>query len=227
MSTRILFIADSRGRLLQAEISRFFDTRQYCFIWRNGLKLEDSANFARTTILSFKPTMVYILTGLCSITCITSRDPWTAGLRTRSVGGTVSRYLRALDCAHQEIYSMSSIIGSPIMIVIPTLTGMNFTTYNSYPSDLVSPLQRILNASIAEINRYVVAMNRATRVKTPFLAASVHPRCRHRYRNSFVKLLDGVHPSQDLCAVWAYKLYVNAMKNLDYYPTFYLINHMY
>lgn len=198
MALKVLFIADSRGRLLKEEISRFFACDQFCFIWRNGLRLEDTASFARSTILSFKPSLIYILTGLCTVTKITSRDPWTAGLRTRSVGGTVSIYLRALDQTHQEIYSMSHLVGKPIMIIFPTLTGMNFTTYNSYPSDLVSPLQRILNTAILEINRYVVAMNRATNIKTPFLAASIHPRCRHRYRHSFARLLDGVHGTNNL-----------------------------
>lgn len=70
-------------------------------------------------------------------------------------------------------------------------------------------------------------MNWATSIKTPFLAAAVHPRCRHRYRTTFVKLYDGCHPSQELSYIWARKLWINAQINLEYYPTFYLINHMY
>lgn len=227
MSLKILFIADSRGRLLQDEISKLFNIADHMFIWRSGLKLEDTADFARSAILSYKPSLVYVLSGICTITRITSRDPWTAGLHTRSVEGTVSMYITALDRAHQEIYSMSRSIGKPIMIIFPTLTGMNFTKYNSYPDDLYSPLQRILNMAVYEINRYIVAMNRATNFKTPFLAASVHPRCRNKYRNSYDKLYDGCHPSRYLCRIWAYKLWANSAKNLDFYASFYLINHMY
>lgn len=48
-----------------------------------------------------------------------------------------------------------------------------------------------------------------------------------KYRTSFAKLYDGCHPSQDLCYIWSLKLSNNAKINLEYYPTFYLINHMY
>lgn len=229
MSTRVLFIADSRGRLLYPEISRYFDPLQcdYEFIWRGGLSLEQTADFARSTILNFKPTMVYILTGICSITRITSREPWSVALRIPTVSGTVTQFLIALDKDYQDIFALSSLVGHPIMIVTPTLSGLDFTVYNSYPEDLISPHQRVLNAAILEINRRIVALNRAMSIKTPFLASFVHPRCRHTNRFVYNKLTDGCHPSTTLCRNWALKLWHNFRKNMDYYPTYFLINRMY
>lgn len=108
-------------------------------------------NFARSTILAHRPSVVYVLAGICSVTKITSHDPWTAGLRSNSINGTVSLFVSAMDRAHQEIYSISTEIGKPIMVIFPTLTGINFTAYNSYPEDLISPLQKKLDAAVIEI----------------------------------------------------------------------------
>lgn len=229
MKLRILFIADSRGRYLQAEISRFFDPYYFHhdFIWRGGLRLEEAADFARSTILRFKPHLVYILPGICSITRLTSRDPWTAGLRSPSVNGTVSLFLSGLDNVFQGIYSLSTRVGNPIMIITPTQTGLDFTTYNSYPEDLTSPHQRIIKAAILEINRYVVSLNKSMLIKTPFLGSYIHPRCRHTNRLVYSKLEEGCHPTPELARLWAYKLWKNCQKNSDYYPTYSLINHMY
>lgn len=229
MKLKVLFIADSRGRYLQTEISRYFDFSncEYDFIWRGGLRLEESPDFARSTILRNKPHLVYLLTGICSITMITSRDPWTAGLHVPSVNGTVTLFLTNLDTAHQGIFSLSPQVGHPIMVITPTQSGLDFTTYNSYPEDLTSPHQRILNASILEINRRITYMNKAMSIKTPFIGSFTHPRCRHHNRMVYTKLEDGCHPTPHLAQAWAYKLSKNFLKNSGYYPTYSLINHMY
>lgn len=229
MATRVLFIADSRGKHLHYELSAYFDRSSidYEFIWRGGLSLEQTPDFARSTILSFRPNIVYILTGICSLTKITSRDPWSAGLRVPSVRGTVSAFFTALDKSYQDIFALSSLVGHPIMIITPTQTGMDFTVYNSYPEDLISPHQRILNASILDINRQIVSLNRSMSIKTPFLGSFIHPRCRHRNRFVYSKLADGCHPSLELCQSWPSKLWHNFRKNSDYYHTYMLINLMY
>lgn len=189
--------------------------------------MQDSPDFARSTILHFKPSIIYNLTGICTITRITSRDPWTAGLRYPTVLGTTSLFIEAMDQAYQEFFSLSSLIGKPIMIVFPTQVGLDFTIYNNYPADLVSPHQRILNNAISEINRYIITLNRAMHIRTPFLSAPIHPRCRHRNRATYTKLIDGCHPSEELCEIWAQKLARNVRQNGEYYPTYHLINHMY
>lgn len=229
MVDKVLFIADSRGRHLQSEISKFFNSL-HCdheFIWRGGLPLEQTADFARSTIISFRPTMVYILTGICTITKITSRNPWTAGLRSPSVSGTTSLFLIALDKVYQDIFALSQIVGHPIMLITPTQSGMDFTKYNSYPEDLVSPHQRILNAAILDINRRIIALNRSMRIKTPFLGSFTHPRCNRHNRVVYNKMVDGCHPSIELCQAWARKLRQNYASNSEYYPTYSLINRMY
>lgn len=229
MKIRILFVADSRGRFLQQELSRFINPHYFEFdlIWRGGLRLEETADFAKSTIIRFKPHLVYILPGICSLTILTSRDPWTAALRSPTVNGSYLLFFTGLDIAFQGIYSLSARIGHPIMVITPTQTGIDFTSYNSYPDNLISPHQRVINSAILEINRHIVSMNKAMLIKTPFLGSYAHPRCRRHNRMVFNKLVDGCHPTLALVQLWAYKLWNNVEKNAEYYPTYSLINHMY
>lgn len=132
-----------------------------------------------------------------------------------------------LDKAHREIYSLKGMVGHDMMIIIPTLTGVDIGRYNAYPDDLKSPHQKILDNSILNINRIITATNNSMNIFTPFLATPVHPRCRRRNRFVYDKLYDGCHPSEELCATWTNKLFLNARRNADYYATYNLINLMY
>lgn len=132
-----------------------------------------------------------------------------------------------VDVALQGIYGYSSEIGHPIMVIFPTQTGLNFTAYNGYPDDLVSPSQRTIDAAILQINKNIVAMNRDMHIKTPFLATAVHMWSRKKLRNLYYKLEDGCHPSRDLGWYWARKLGINASGNLDLYDQYALINSIY
>lgn len=82
---KILLIADSRGRRLERELQRVFEYVDFKLIWRGGLTLAGTFDFARDTILQFKPHMIYLMTGICDITRIVSRDPWTVALRSPTV----------------------------------------------------------------------------------------------------------------------------------------------
>lgn len=227
MSIRILVIADSRGRYLGYELDKVFEYAYHKLIWRGGLTLNEAADFSRNSIISFKPHMIYLLVGICDITRIVTREPWSIGLRIPTVSGTVMNYMENLDKAHREIYSLSRAVGHQLMIVTPTQTGVDIGRYNSYPDDLVSPQQKTLNVAILNINRHVTALNRSMQIKTPFLANIVHPRCRRRNRFVPARLLDGCHPTPELCAIWAKIIFKNAMRNIDNYYTFALINSMY
>lgn len=174
MSIRILVIADSRGRHLGYELDKVFEYAYHKLIWRGGLTLHEAADFSRSSIFSFKPHMIYLLVGICDVTRIVTREPWSIGLRIPTVSGTVMSYMENLDKAHRELYSLSSAVGHKLMIITPTQTGVDIGRYNSYPHDLVSPQQKTLNVAILNINRHVTALNRSMWIKTPFLANILH-----------------------------------------------------
>lgn len=227
MWIKILIIADSRGRRLGHELDRTFEYVDFKFIWRSGLTLRSVTDFAADTILEYKPHMIYVLVGICDVTYLISRNPPSVALRYPSVQATVSYYMHGIDRAHQGIYSLHNLVGHQIMVIFPTLTGMDIRRYNAYPRDLISPQQVTLNQAVININRLITAMNRSMGIFTPFLATPVHPRCRRRYRFAYDRLVDGCHPSDHLCYLWANKLFANALRNVDKYTTFSLINDMY
>lgn len=116
-----------------------------------------------------------------------------------------------LDAAHQSIYLLSHYVGHNLMIIFPTLTGLDIARYSThYPNGLRSPQQITLNMAIININRHITATNRSMDIYTPFLATPVHPRCRR-------------HPTDELCTRWADKLFMNAMRKV---LSFNLINYM-
>lgn len=205
-----------------------FEYIDYKFIWRSGLTLANSAEFARDTIIQYKPHMIYILTGICDLTRVVSQDPWTVALRFPTVQATVNHYIYNLDATHQNIYSLSRYLGHNLMIIFPTLTGLDIARYSThYPTGLRSPQQITLNQAIINMNRHITATNRSMNISTPFLATTVYPWCRRHYRFVYTHLFDGCHPTDQLCAKWADKIFANAMTNVDKYLSYNLINAMY
>lgn len=227
MRIKILIIADSHGRRLEHELDRVFEYEDYKLIWRSGLSLRSVTDFATDTVINYRPHLVYVMVGICDVTYLISRNPHSVALRHPTVQATVNHYMHGIDRAHQGIYALHNIVGHPIMIIFPTLTGMDIRRYNGYPQNLHSPQQTTLNQAVININRHVTAMNRSMGISTPFLSTPVHPRCRHRYRFVYSRLVYGCHPSDDLCALWANRIFMNALRNADKYPLLSLTNSMY
>lgn len=227
MWIKILIIADSRGRRLGHQLDRVYEYVDYKLIWKSGLTLRGVPDFASDVILDFKPHMVYVLPGICDLTYLISRNPPSVALRYPTVQASVNYFMQGIDYAHQGIYSLHRIIGHQIMVIFPTLTGMDIRRYNGYPLDLSSPQQSTLNQSVININRAITGLNRSMGIYTPFLATPVHPRCRRRFRFAYARLTDGCHPSDHLCSLWADKLFANSLRNVDKYLTYSLVNNMY
>lgn len=153
----ILVVADSWGRMLSEVIKPYFTDLNLKTVWKGGLTLTNLPSFAYQSIIEHKPKLVYVLSGICDLTQITSYDPWTASLRHMTIDACVMNYMVGMDAALQGIYGFSDEIGHPIMVIFPTQTGLNFTAYNGYPDDLISPSQRILNSAMLQINKNIVA----------------------------------------------------------------------
>lgn len=215
--SEVLVVADSRGRVLNEVIKSFFNDVNLQVIWKGGLTLADSPTFAYQKIIDLKPKLVYALAGIC----------WTASLKYATVDACVTNYMMSMDTALQGIFGLSTEVGHPIMVIFPTQTGLNFTAYNGYPDDLVSPSQRILDSAILQINKNIVALNKDMHIKTPFLATAVHMWSRKKLRNLYYKLEDGCHSSYDLGLYWARKLKPNVSSNLDLYDQYALTNTIY
>lgn len=223
----ILFVCDSRGRTLEPEILSTYVHLDPVVIWQPGLTLLNTFQFAKETILDLSPKIVYILTGICDITQVLSHTPRQIVLKHPTTQETVYSYLQKVDFVHSQIFSLKRRLGHGPMIVYPTLTGVDMGRYSSFPDELAHPQQSTLNEAINIINRKITTQNSSMRVLTPFLASSVHVRCRGKVRTSYSKLSDGCHLTRELSKLWAVKLYDNSLKNAHRYEEYNLVNHLY
>lgn len=220
-----LIVSDSRGRLLDHALNSALSDIPFYHYWQKGLRLSNTADIIRPIILQLKPKLVYYLNGICDITMVTSRDPWIVDMRNISPDTTCVNYMLTVDQLHSDTFSLSSQVGHHLMIIFASQTGIDISKYNS--TDYISPHQGFLNKAIHMINLNVQAMNRSTGVVTPLLSSEVHHRCRGKHRLVSTKLIDGCHPTPDLCTTWANKLKNNIVTNYGKYDHYALINHMY
>lgn len=221
----ILIVADSRGRHLRPWLNREFRNDDFNLMWRGGLRIDQAADFAYEAIIDTRPQIIYILCGVCDLTRLTSRNPNHVVLRYNTVQDLVYHYMCSIDSAISRIFALHPLVGHYIMVVFPTLTGMDLSRYNRYPPGLFSPQQYILNVAVLRINRAITALNYAMHISTPFLATAVHPRRRQHNRFVYARLYDGCHLSYRLNSYWARRLYLNAMTNLARYNAFNSRNH--
>lgn len=106
---------------------------------------------------------------------------------------------------------------SPRCMVAP-ITGMDLLTYNkgqmagtTYSIDIQ---QNMLNELITEINKFIVYVNSANNVITPWVSRSVHKRNRNNMCHHYHKLAaDGCHLTDDLRIEWADSLSVAILNN--------------
>lgn len=224
---QVFLIADSRGRHLKAELDQYFVDIMYQIYWKSGLKLTETFELVAPIVRNIKPKLIYLINGVCDITYIQTRDPWTVAMRQPDVDLTVMNYMSAMDSAHSQFFSMSHELGFKPIILFSTLTGIDITTYNRYPEDYISPEQRILDRAVQVINRNLIMLHRSMYLYPVILASAVHMRCRKKYRMAKSKLVDGCHPTQEVANIWARRLYRNASLNLEEFDKYNLVNQMY
>lgn len=223
----VLIVSDSRGRLLDQALKNTLTDIPFHHVWQNGLRLSHSADFVTRVVLEMKPKLIYFLNGICDVTHIIHREPWTVAMRNISPEITCNNYMYAVDQLHASMFNLSSQVGHFLMIIFTSQTGIDIGKYNHYPDELISPEQKYLNKAILKINNNIQRLNKSVNVVTPFLASAVHTRCRGKHRMVSSKLEDGCHPSFDLCTTWANKLKANIIVNFSKYDHYSLTNQMY
>lgn len=171
--------------------------------------------------------MIYLLMGICDITTIRTREPWSVALRHLSPEITTYNFMVAVDNLLSQLFSLSERMGHYLMIITSSQTGIDIGAYNGYPYGLDSPEQPLLDKSITMINKQISLLNKSMAVVTPFLSSAIHMRCRGRYRTAYGKLADGCHPTLQLCREWAHKMCHSIETNIGAYDHYVLINQMY
>lgn len=212
---------------MKNQLDKVFHDIPYSLYWKKSLRLQDTAELVAPMIINMRPKLIYLLNGICDITFISSRDPWTVSLQYPNATSIVNNYMEALDLAFSQIFALADKLGYKPMILPVTQTGIDFKTYNGYPDDTTLPEQEILDSAINRINRNIITLHQSMYLSPPILASAVHMRCRGKFRFAKNKLLDGCHPTGDLCLTWAERLHKNTLINLASYDYYTLVNSMY
>lgn len=226
---QVFIIADSRGALLKEELDKTFTDLPFYLYWKKGLQLTESLNYVEPIILSLKPKLVYLgdLNGICDVTYLRSRDPWEVALHYPHVHNSILHYMIAVDQSLGQTFSLGNRLGHKPMVLFPTLTSINLSVYNSQPNDQTLAQQSILDEAIQLINTNLIGLHKSMSIHTPLLASAVHRHCRGKYRMTNSRLIDGCHPTHELCGIWAERLYSNAKLNLSQFDSYSLMNQMY
>lgn len=228
MSDRpVLILFDSRGRLLDNELNTCCADFNFYHHWQNGLRLENTFEVARPLILDLKPKLVYYLNGICDITQIKTRNPWSVGMRNISPHISTENFMMKVDQLYANTFALSEFIDHFIMVIFSSQTGLDIGKCNGYPTELISPEQKPLYKTIMLINKRISDLNKSVSIVTPFLSSAVHQRCRGKYRFTSDKLVDGCHPTPALAKCWATKLKANIITNFSKYDRYALSNQMY
>lgn len=121
----VLVVADSRGRLLKAQLDKVFHDISFCIYWKKSLRLQETAEYIAPMIINMRPKLICLLNGIYEITYMNSCDPWTVALQYPNVTATVDNYMQALDMAFSQILALTDQMGYIPMILPVTQTGIN------------------------------------------------------------------------------------------------------
>lgn len=163
----VLFVADSRGRELNTQLAKYFSRDRYFLYWRKGLRFNQTADQIIPLIKARRPSLVYILNGICDVTYIKSYNPWSVDLREHTPDAALASYMTEVDSLHAQIYQMSDLLGYKLMVIFAPLIGVDLATYNQDPTLLHSSQQSLLNDAIYLINKHIHTLNTAMGIVTP------------------------------------------------------------
>ena len=72
---------------------------------------------------------------------------------------------------------------------------------------LYDEMQEKLNDILRELNHFIAETNTMNGVVSPFLHSYIHKSSKKKTRYIYSRLADGLHPSEDLGAVWAQHMF--------------------
>ena len=208
-----LVLADSRGTGLQQMLEGMgvIGKGLVTVLVYRGAGYEMTAIKAMPTITKLRPKLIILLTGVCDLTYRDRRTKVT-NLRHHTVGDNILHVITAAKAAVDLITSTSD-----AKVVLATLTGIELKDYNNparksmdsekyklYNTDKVRHrCQEVLNTSILEINRQLVAINKSNSLPTLWTAGLVHSCFKKAIHHYYVRLADGCHPDSKTKVAWA------------------------
>lgn len=168
---------------------------------------------SQSEVKAFEPSIVFILTGLCSLTAIDKTSRIVKLHHATSCEAVIS-YEKDMLSVDQALKSMLK--PKQVKVIFATIIGMDICRYNRCvdPTDNMLSQQATLNESVRMVNSVIVRRNSEFNLATPWLQRLVHRYNKGKVTNSYFRLdNDGCHLSDFVLSFWAKELDVAIRKN--------------
>ena len=206
-----LIIADSRGAGLQAMLGGEGLVGGVTILVHGGAGYELAALRSLPVIKKQNPQLIIIMTGICDLTWRNRKTKQT-GLRHSTVDTNTNHVIQSANTALEII--RSAVVTK---VSLATITGIDLADYNNparksmdteqYRQHCMKAKQQhrdqmVLNMSILEINRRLIALNKSSATPTVWLGGVVHAYFGNKHHHYYIRLHDGCHPNDNTKRAW-------------------------
>lgn len=215
-TTRLLIIADSRGRGLEN------------ILRSNGIEATVFSNPGKGAVIStlascrfirrHSPTLIILCGSICDITYRSVTAPYFK-MRYETVTESKKFYIDQV----REALGVLKNLFPEIPVQITPVIGIDLHVYNNqgesrdeshlpYEQRTFDQHQTRMNDTIASINDEVTCINRSNEIPTPWTANVVHARKGNKTFNRYLKLSDGCHLNTSTQEEWCKMLILSLKK---------------
>lgn len=207
----LLFLADSRGRGLDADLCDVLD-ESFTLAYYPGAKIRDTIDKAEIVLKNYPWKLIFCLAGICDLT-VMDHTTRLVHIRDHNIQNMNELYYNSIRYAEDRISYLSPTNTQPRCIFAP-VTGLDLARYNkrpNHPDDINGQL--LLNEAITLVNTTVTKANSTNGVPTPWTSRIIHRRLRTSFSNYYEKLsVDGCHLSKSVRYHWAESLQNTVLK---------------
>ena len=212
-TVRILLLADSRGRNLLPKIRRKLNypdipNIELEILFKPGGKFETLVWCMSNNRTKYdKYNFLYVLAGANHLSIKSKSGRITA--RFDDVWHLVDRMTDLLEVTK---YNLSQYADK---VILCQLVGIHLNMYNG-DKNLQTYSQEVIDQAMPHVNHCINLINRETEVVSPWLMSTVHSIIHHKLHNKYLRLREGIHPTETTIELWA-DLFAKAMlKNCNW-----------
>ena len=99
--------------------------------------------------------------------------------------------------------------------VICQLVGLHFDKYNELKDDQMAS-QQIIDEGIPLLNHALHSLNKDIEAASPWLGSSIHAIIHKKYHHKYMRLHDGLHPTEELKEIWSKEIANAILKNYSW-----------
>ena len=213
--TRILIVSDSRGYELGKKINHGLTlkgpgiTFQLDFIHKGGLTIEKLPKLLDQEIETGSDLYDYLYV-FCGVNNLSEKHE--SGRVTAvydDIGHLVDNMYDRLFCVRNYLFKFS------YRPVICQMMGLSLDKYNRTSEDQIFG-QKIINQAIPILNRAINSINTDVECISPWLGATIHSIIHKKYSHKYLRLRDGLHPTEDTIQIWADNFVEAILKNYSW-----------